>query len=229
MRLPHPFANPALLEQALTHPSLASVQPERAHNQRLEFLGDAVVGMIVTDLVYRAFPTWDEGAMTLARSALVKTETFARFAEDLGIAAELRVASRDALSARKVLADAFEAVVAAVWLDARAAAGEAAAWEAARSVVEPLVEPLLRAIPADAPPRSPVSELQTRVQAVGGGTPTYEVVDLQGKAPDQVFVVYVRANGASYGPGTGRSKRAAAAAAATLALAALDAESRGEG
>jgi ribonuclease-3 len=222
MTLPHTFADPALREQALTHPSMASLQPDIAHNQRMEFLGDAVVGMIVTELVYRAFPGWDEGAMTRARSALVKTETFARFAEELGLVAALRVASPDALTARKVRADAFEAMVAAVWLDAQATGGDRAAWAAARAFVEPLLVPLVKAIPADAPPTDPVSALQHRVQAAVGTTPTYEVTDVEGEAHERTYVVYVRADGRSYGPGRGRTKRAASAAAATLALAALD-------
>ncbi len=223
MRLTHTFSNGALLEQALTHPSFSHLHGNVPHNQRLEFLGDAVVGMIATDLLFREFPGWDEGALSRGRSALVKTETFASIAEELGIVEVLRVERGGLGSGRKVLADAFEAVVGAVWLDGHAQAGEGCAWEAVRAFVEPLLLPRVRALPREAPPRDPVSTLQVRAQASGKGTPSYEVVAIEGRPPDEIFRVRVHVAGGTYGPAEGRSKRTAAAAAAAMALVALDA------
>lgn len=200
------------LKVALTHPSFANEQRGEPDNQRLEFLGDAVLGLCASELLYERFPEADEGSLTRLRARLVNADALAAWARDNAIAEALllgRGAESSGLrTSTNVLADAVEALVAAAYLDS--------GLEAARSACALILEPQLEGI--DAGTRDPKSELQERVQAARGDTPRYEVTDSGGPAHDRWFEVAVRVGSRELGRGRGRSKRAAEFAAAQAAL-----------
>lgn len=214
------------LEEALTHPSYANERRSGRHNQRLEFLGDAVLGFCVSELLVARYPEADEGTLTRLRAQLVNAEALASWARKNGLPRVLRLGrGADASGLRSstnVLSDAVEALLAAVYLDA--------GLDAARRLCERIVEselPLEDQVGA----RDPKSELQERLQALGGGAPVYELVDAGGPAHERWFRVSVRQGDRLLGEGLGRSKRAAERAAAAEALESSDlsAESAGSG
>jgi ribonuclease-3 len=198
---------------ALTHPSYANERGHTQHNQRLEFLGDAVLGFCTSELLYARYPQADEGLLTRTRAQLVNAEALAAWARHCGVAHEMRL-GKGALGAglgesTNVLADAVEALIAAAFLDGGLAR--------ARSVCERVVEfGLARHERAGA--RDPKSDLQERVQAAGGRPPKYHVVDSGGPAHERWFEVDVLLDGSAIGRGRGRSKRQAERAAAAAAL-----------
>ncbi|GMV18683.1 MAG: ribonuclease III [Polyangiaceae bacterium] len=201
------------LKVALTHPSFANEQRGEPDNQRLEFLGDAVLGLCASELLYERFPEADEGSLTRLRARLVNADALAAWARDNAIAEALllgRGAESSGLrTSTNVLADAVEALVAAAYLDS--------GLEAARSACAQILEPQLEGIDAGST-RDPKSELQERVQAARGDTPRYDVTDSGGPAHDRWFEVAVRVGSRELGRGRGRSKRAAEFAAARAAL-----------
>lgn len=207
------------LEQALTHPSFANEQKRgpRLDYQRLEFLGDAVIQLCVSEALMRAFPEAREGELSLLRSSVVSTEALAAFAKSVELGELLSLGrGADAAGERtqpNVLADVIEAVVGAVYLDR--------GLEAARSIALRVMSQGLEA-KANLPQRDPKSELQERVQAAGGASPKYRVVAAEG--PDHVreFEVEVEALGRAMGRGRGRSKKAAEQEAARVALLLLE-------
>jgi ribonuclease-3 len=203
------------LKVALTHPSFANEQRGEPDNQRLEFLGDAVLGLCASELLYERFPDADEGSLTRLRARLVNADALAAWARDNSVAEALllgRGAESSGLrTSTNVLADAVEALVAAAYLDS--------GLDAARAACAQILEPQLLGIDA-ASTRDPKSELQERVQAARGDTPRYEVTDSGGPAHDRWFEVSVRVGAKEIGRGRGRSKRAAEFAAAQAALAA---------
>jgi ribonuclease III len=199
-------------DEALTHPSFAN-ESEAADNQRLEFLGDAVLGLCVSELLARSRPDADEGALTRMRSALVNAEALARWARAEGIGGALALGkgarSGSEREQTNVLADAVEALVASVY--------EARGLEGARRLVEHVVrEPMLEAERLGS--RDPKSLLQEQVQASGLGAPTYRVKGMRGPQHDPTFEVEVLIGEDVLGVGEGRSKRVAERAAATAAL-----------
>ncbi len=201
------------LEEALTHPSFANEQRSAPHNQRLEFLGDSVLGFCVSELLCGRFPEADEGVLTRMRAQLVNAEALAGWARKEELAQVLRL-GRGAGAAglrdsTNVLADAVEALIAAVYLDI--------GLEAARVVCERIVADELLALERDGT-RDPKSELQERLQAIGGEAPTYELIETGGPAHQRWFKVGVRQGQRRLAEGSGRSKRAAERAAASEAL-----------
>jgi ribonuclease-3 len=203
------------LVEALTHPSFAN-EAAVADNQRLEFLGDAVLGLCVSEMLATRYPEADEGKLTRMRSALVNAEALAGWARraELGACIALgrgadQGAERDQTS---VLADAAEAVIAAVY--------DACGFEGARALVLDVVGGLFENAEA-LELRDPKSALQERVQTRGLPAPTYRVVAVQGPAHAQVFEVEVDYEPGLHARGTGRSKRLAERAAAAAALATL--------
>jgi len=202
------------LKVALTHPSFANEQRGEPDNQRLEFLGDAVLGLCASELLYERFPEADEGSLTRIRARLVNADALAAWARDNAIADALllgRGAESSGLrTSTNVLADAVEALVAAAYLDS--------GLEAARAACAQILEPQLEGIDDSGSTRDPKSELQERVQAARGDTPRYDVVDSGGPAHDRWFEVSVRVGAREIGRGRGRSKRAAEFAAAQAAL-----------
>lgn len=201
-------------DEALTHPSFAN-ESTAPDNQRLEFLGDAVLGLCVSELLTRQEPDADEGALTRMRSALVNAEALARWAreESIGEALALGKGARSGTEREQtnVLADAVEALVASVY--------EAHGLDGARRLVAQVVrEPMQEASRLRS--RDPKSLLQEQVQARGLSAPTYRVKAMQGPRHDPMFEVEVLIGDEVLGVGEGRSKRVAERAAA---LAALDA------
>jgi ribonuclease-3 len=203
------------VQEALTHPSYANEQGLGRHNQRLEFLGDAVLGLCVTDLLFERFPEADEGVLTSMRAQLVNTDALADWAREQQISEALllgRGAEGSNLRAsNNVLADFVEALIAATFLDA--------GLDAARAACERLVTPRLAALATSRARLDPKTELQQRFQALGGTAPTYSVIDSGGPAHDRWFVVRVRLGDSWGAEGRGRSKRLAEREAARLTLA----------
>jgi ribonuclease-3 len=179
----------------------------------LEFLGDAVLGFCTSELLFSRFPDADEGELTRLRAALVNTEALALWARRHDVADIVRLGrGADGSNLRRsknVLADAVEALVAAVYLDH--------GLDAARQACAAIVEESLASL-AQGAARDPKSELQERVQRRGAAAPTYEVLDSGGPAHEKWFEVGVRVEGAVVARGSGRSKRQAERAAAHQAL-----------
>ncbi len=203
-----------LFEQALTHPSYANERRDAPDNQRLEFLGDAVLGFCVSDLIYGRFPDADEGTLTRLRAQLVNAESLAQWGRVHGVADALRLGRGAGASGLRdstnVLADAVEALIAACFLEA--------GLDSARKVCAQILEVRLEAF-AQVGARDPKSELQERLQAHGDPPPAYELLESGGPAHERWFRVQVRVGNELIGEGVGRSKRAAERAAAEVALA----------
>lgn len=201
------------LEQALTHPSYANERRGVADNQRLEFLGDAVLGFCTSEMLFARYPNADEGTLTRVRAQLVNADALAGWAREVGVSGALllgRGADSGGLrDSTNVLADAVEALIAASFLDA--------GLDAARAACARIVESKLASL-APGGPRDPKSELQERAQATGRDAPLYEVVESGGPPHDRWFVVRVMVGGEALGQGRGRSKRLAERAAAAEAL-----------
>jgi ribonuclease III len=203
--------------EALTHPSYANESSE-PDNQRLEFLGDAVLGLCVSELLARTRPDADEGTLTRMRSALVNAEALARWAktERIGEAIALGKGARAGTEREQtnVLADAVEALVASVY--------EAHGLEGARKLVEHVVRDPMQEVERLGT-RDPKSLLQEQVQAKGLPAPTYRVKGVRGPQHDPTFEVEVLVGEDVVGTGEGRSKRVAERAAAMNALTVADA------
>src|SRR3984957_20375469 len=204
------------LEEGLTHPSAAN-ETGAPNNQRLEFLGDAVLGLCVSEMLAAEHAEADEGKLTRMRSALVNAEALAGWARRVGIGPSVALGRGAKLGAEReqtnVLADAAEAIVAAVY-DARGLEGARAL---VRDVVRDRFEQAEVLSAAD-----PKSALQERVQARGMPSPTDRVLEVRGTPHEQVFDVEVLVGEQVLARGEGRSKRLAERAAAGQALAALE-------
>ena len=199
-------------DEALTHSSFAN-EMDVPNNQRLEFLGDAVLGLCVSERLVDAHGDADEGMLTRMRSALVNADALAAWARRVALGPCIALGRGATLGSEReqtnVLADTAEALVAAVY-EAHGLAG-------ARALVHDIVGELLEQAPALGV-RDPKSALQEGVQARGLPPPIYRVVDVRGSPHEQVFVVEVLVNDAAVARGEGRSKRLAERAAATAAL-----------
>jgi ribonuclease-3 len=217
-QLGHSFRDRDLLQLALTHPSVAhdSGAPTPT-NQRLEFLGDAVLQLVLTRELYERFPSFDEGPLTKARAKLVNRRTLAERGRALALGRHLLVSrgedmhgGRERLSA---LADAFEAVVGAIFLDG--------GFEAAKGFILrqfPAAFGGLSVIPVL---ENPKGELQELLQSVSTEAPEYLVVSATGPDHDRLFECTVHHGGVELARGTGKSKKAAESQAALAALALL--------
>jgi ribonuclease III len=206
----------AHLEQALTHPSYANEHKgEASDNQRLEFLGDAVLGLVVSELLMEQFPAAREGELSLMRSALVNADALAAWAREVQLGEVLRLGrGADAAgerSQKNVLADAVEAIAGAVYVDLGV--------ELARQVARVIVgQPLEKLATGPGVGRDPKSELQERVQARGSASPKYRVVESVGPDHNREFLVAVDIDGQLAGEGRGRSKKQAEQEAARNAM-----------
>jgi ribonuclease-3 len=207
-KLGYRFEDRGLLKLALTHPSML----EKGNNQRLEFLGDAVLQYCVSDLLYQRYPKSDEGWLTARRAALVCEETLRHLAETLALGKYLRMGRGEEQTGGRekpaILADAMEAVLAAVCLDGGI--------DAARALVGRLYrdDNTLAAQTG----RDLKGELQAFTQARGQGLPEYVTVAEEGPAHDRRFTVEVRLAGKVAARGEGASRKAAEQAAASSAL-----------
>lgn len=204
----------AHLEEALTHPSYANEVRAGAHYQRLEFLGDAVLGLCTSELLCARFPDADEGELTRMRAKLVNAQALAEWAREHGLAAHVRLGrgaeAHGLRESTSVLCDVVEALIGAAYLDL--------GLEAARATCSRIVGGRLSQFDGGAA-RDAKSALQERIQKDGGAPPVYEVVKQEGPAHNPWFVVRVRVGTEALGEGGGKSKRAAERAAAREALA----------
>ncbi len=213
-RLGHGFARPELLARALTHPSAANRQGGIDDSyERLEFLGDRVVGLIVADLLLARFPREPEGALAVRHAELVRRETLAEVAGEIGLDDYLRLAKGEEAAGERhnpaLLADACEAVIGALYLDG----GLAVAW----AFVERLWGARLEAVAR--PPQDAKTGLQEWAQARALGLPKYREVGREGPAHEPYFTIEVAVAGEGPARGEGRSKRLAEQAAAARLLA----------
>jgi ribonuclease-3 len=213
-RIGYRFSDAAQLEMALTHISALRGGRNRAGSyQRLEFLGDHVLGLVISDMLYRAFPKADEGELSRRLADLVRKETCTEIARSIDLGAAIRVGSSEnnagARTRPAILADVCEAVIGAVYLDG--------GYKAAEQLVERLWEVRLRATAQ--PLRDPKTVLQEWAQARGLPTPAYREVARSGPDHNPEFRVAVQLPAFAPAEGLGRSKRAAEQAAAAAMLA----------
>lgn len=210
------FKDASLLQQALVHDSYLNENPDLglSSNERLEFLGDAVLGYVVAERLYHLFPESPEGKLTAFRSYLVRQETLYQIAHSLGLGKYLLLGQGEAKLGGRTrpsnLARALEAVVGAVALDQ--------GMEAARKLVLSLLDSELAALEAGKQPADYKSRLQEVVQGKGQPPPTYHTVRSEGAAHKRWFTVEVRAEDKVLGSGEGASKHTAEAEAARAAL-----------
>lgn len=215
-----PFARPELVTQALTHSSFASEQGT-THNERLEMLGDAVVGFLVAELLFESLDEAREGVLTRARATLVDERGLAERARLLRLPEWLALGKGARLTGENqrpsVLAGAFEAVVAALYLSE--------GLDVARALVTTLFAKEARDLSSRPAPRDHKTLLQERTQAIWHVLPTYRIVSEEGPDHARTFVAEVSIDGKVAGRGTGPTKKAAQQEAARLAL--LSVESAG--
>lgn len=213
-RIGHAFKDPALLATAFTHVSALRSSGNRYDSyQRLEFLGDHVLGLVVSDMLYRAFPKADEGELSKRLAELVRKETCADVAQSLGLLEAIKLgavgAGAGARLRKSVLGDICEAVIGAVYLDGGYAV---AAQFIERNWIERMRKP-------SRPLRDPKTMLQEWAQAQGLPTPVYREVDRTGPDHDPRFRVAVELPGLMPAEGIGSSKRVAEKEAASAMLA----------
>lgn len=213
------FRDRSILEQSLRHTSYVNERPAESlgSNERLEFLGDAVIGACVADWLYRALPDSTEGDLTVMRSALVREETLARWATELELGSYLRLGRGEAASGGRfrpaLLSRVFEALVGAIFLDK----GE----RGARRFLMPFVE---RELETHETPTSLVdakSRLQHLSQSRFGSVPRYRIVEVGGLEHEPTFTAEVMLDSGTTYQGSGRSKRLAEQSAAAAAIGAL--------
>ena len=218
--LGYTFTRPSLLRLALTHRSVSSDDPGRKDNERLEFLGDAVLQLVVTDLLYESYPQLAEGQMAKVRAAVVSRTTLAEVARVLDMGDHVELASSEAATGGRekesILADTVEAVIGAIYLDG--------GFDLSRKVVLGLWSDRV----AERAKEPGVKDYKTRLQeltARDGARPEYDV-DGTGPDHDRRFSAVVTVSGTKRGFGEGRSKKEAEQAAARQALESLSRDSR---
>src|SRR5258708_6505263 len=220
-RLNYVFRDRSLLQLALTHPSVAHEQgvPMQT-NQRLEYLGDAVLQLVLTRELYEKFPAFGEGPLTKARAKLVNRRTLAEHGRQLGLGNNLILSRGEELHGGRerpsALADAFESLLGAIFLDS--------GFDAARAfILRQFIAEFgqLSAIPIL---ENPKGELQELLQSVSAEAPHYHVVSATGPDHDRVFECTVHHGGVELARGQGKSKKAAESEAALVALEKLRAE-----
>jgi ribonuclease-3 len=209
-RIGHRFADPELLRRALTHRSAGS-----RNNERLEFLGDALVNLIVAEALYARFPRADEGELTRARAALVREGSLAGLARQLELGDRLELGPGELKSGGfrrdSILADALEAVVGAIYLDA--------GFDACRALVLPWFEPHLASLPSGGTAKDAKTRLQEWLQARQLPLPEYRLLAAEGDDHDKTFhVLCALGTPATEQAGQGSSRRAAEQAAAQAVL-----------
>ncbi len=210
------FNNPSLLAQALVHSSYINENPDLApaSNERLEFLGDAILGFVVAQKLYQDSPYLTEGEMTRLRAALVRRDTLARMAEVISLGNYLYLGKGEEASGGRTkpvnLAGALEAVIAAISLDQGLAI--------ARDFILELLNKELQKTVSLGAEVDYKSQLQELIQAKEQQTPAYSVIETMGPDHDKSFTVEVRVGDAVLGKGSGKSKKLAETEAARLAL-----------
>ena len=213
--LGYKFRDENLLCLALTHPSVAHESGvATAHNQRLEFLGDAVLQLVLTQKLYEQFHAFDEGPLTKARAKLVNRRTLAEHARTLGIGAHLILSRGEETSGGRerasTLADAFEALLGAIFLDG--------SFDAAREFILREFDADFSTLNESAGIENPKGELQELLQSRSSRAPEYQTISATGPDHDRVFECTVQHEGVELARGRGKSKKAAESNAALAAL-----------
>ena len=210
------FDDPGLLELSLTHRSYAFEAGGLPTNERLEFLGDAVLGVVVTDFIYRQYPDEAEGKLAKVRAAAVNTHSLAHVARDLGIGAVVRLGRGEEQSGGRnkdsILADSLEAVIGAVYLDK--------GMQTAFQVVDRLFADLLRNLASTEESLDFKTSLQELTASRIGTLPVYRLTE-EGPDHEKWFTAVAVVDGLELGTGEGRSKKEAEQAAASTAFRAL--------
>jgi ribonuclease III len=209
------FNNLGLLARALTHRSYFNEHQDAVEdNERLEFLGDAVLDFMVAAWLYHRFPEMAEGQLTRLRAALVGNEQLAQFAADYNLGAAMRLGHGEAENGGRgrlpLLGSTFEAVIGAIYLDQDV--------DRVWKFMDPILEVAVKKIMKDQIEHHPKSILQEWSQSKGYGTPVYQTVGDSGPDHNKYFEVQVVIDGMAYGNGQGHSKQAAAKVAAKNAL-----------
>jgi ribonuclease-3 len=215
------FARPELLAEALTHPSALGHEQGRGRRrrrapprgyERLEFLGDRVLGLVIAELLWRRFPNEPEGHLTRRLTHLVRAEALARVAKAIGLEAYLVLSRAEAAAGAaanpNILADVCEAVIAAIYLDG--------GFDAAAGFVRRFWEPLIDGM--EDPPRDPKTALQEWAQARGLALPVYQLVATSGPDHALLFTIAASVTGHDPATATASSKRIAEARAAAVLL-----------
>lgn len=213
-RLNYQFTNPALLSLALTHRSVGST-----HNERLEFLGDGVLGAVVAEILYQSYPDLDEGALTRLRVTLVRGETLADIALEIDLGDFIKLGPGElksgGFSRRSILANAVEALIGAVHLDGGA--------DASRQFILELFKGRFDHLEDSRDVRDFKTQLQELVQRLGQSLPDYQVVKITGADHARSFTVECSVSGQEKPfTGSGRSRKLAEQQAASVALKALE-------
>ncbi|TCM67788.1 RNAse III [Acinetobacter calcoaceticus] len=214
-RIGYQFNEPELLQLALTHRSVS----HKYNYERLEFLGDSLLGMIIANYLYHAYPKENEGRLTRMRATLVRQEALGKIANDLKLSQSLILSTGELKSGghhrESILADTVEAIIGAIYIDCKDL-----------SVLEPIVMnwyiPYLEHIEPTDQLKDPKSRLQEHLQARKQPLPVYEVVDIQGDAPNQHFKVECLVSGLPTLLGEGSSRRFAEQAVAAEILKILE-------
>ena len=212
-KLGYTFQNPDLLDNALTHSSRANESRGKLQsNERLEFLGDSILGMVVADHLYRNHPDLPEGDLTRTRAALVCEDSLVEVARELGLGEYLRLGKGESSGGGRerpsIQADAVEAVLAAIYLDGGIGS--------ARKFIQKFI--LTREVAGLTKPRDHKTALQELVQRESGQVLQYRLVGEEGPDHNKRFFVEVALNGQSIGSGSGRSKKEAEQAAAAAGI-----------
>lgn len=215
-RLGHRFTHPDLLQQALTHRSAPGVS-----NERLEFLGDALLGLVIAEAVWERLPTADEGNLSRTRASLVKKEALARLARDIKLGDYLRLGPGEARTGAHgrdaILEDALEAIFGAVFLDA--------GFTVARTVILNLFRDPLAEATSHGQIKDPKTLLQERLQAQRRPLPAYDIIAVEGSQHEQHFrVACVLTDSGQTTQGSGTSRRRAEQEAAEFMLASMGPE-----
>lgn len=216
-KLGYTFQNRELLENALTHSSCANESRGRLQsNERLEFLGDSILGMVVADHLYRNHPDLPEGVLTRTRAALVCEESLVEVAEELGLGEYLRLGKGEESGGGRnrpsIRADAVEAVLAAVYLDGGIGS--------TRKIIQKFI--LSREVAGLTKPRDYKTALQELVQRESGRVLAYRLTGEEGPDHNKTFFVEVTLNDKGIGTGSGRSKKEAEQMAAKAAIELLE-------
>lgn len=211
--LDYRFSDKALLETALTHRSVT-----QNNNERLEFLGDAVLGMVIAEELFKRFPDANEGELSRLRASLVKGETLAEIALSFELGDVIRLGQGELKSGgfrrKSILADAFEAILGAIYLDG--------GFDSCRNIILKHFSSRLDTTSPETAQKDPKTRLQEYLQANQQALPDYEVVDIAGEAHAQTFTIECQVEGVQTVRAQGSSRRKAEQAAAEMILDGLE-------
>jgi len=211
------FSDVSQLENALTHPSYAAeTAVDTEHYERLEFLGDAVLQIVITDLIFLAYPAAPEGQMTKMRSLLTRESTLAEFGRSLDLGNHLRLGKGEAATGGKnresLLCDSFEALLGAMYLDADSDL------EPVRELMLELLGDSLMDLESKLAQANPKGALQEVTQMLFGKHPLYETIGVEGPDHERIFTVQVLIDKMVYGEGSGKKRQLAEEQAALAAI-----------